>query len=170
MNPTRRAGSPPAIAMPARLLPAGLALTLLLTAGPARPDSPGSALNPYPLPGTQTSIARLPPAAESEHRAVHRGTFQAKLYALPAVALPPGADIRLSVDGTPGAPGLAGAGATPDGRDVYAGNGLKLGLEPSWDLEVEDQYVRLNDDANPAAWGRARGEYWATVFGIEVRF
>ena len=147
-----------------QFLPVVLVLGAIAIAGPARADTPGSPLNPIPLPGMQVSTARQLPAANHTHDLGRPGAFDARIYALPTATLPAGADFALAHDGaTAGAPAVLG-------RDVYAANGLELGIEPRWDVEVEDQFVRIDNDTNPAAWASTHGEHWGTAFGVEVRF
>jgi hypothetical protein len=147
-----------------QVLPVALVVAAVTSAGSAAADTPGSPLNPIPLPGMQVSTARRLPAANHTRDLGRPGAFDARIYALPTATLPTGADLALAHDG-------ATANASEvTGHDAYAANGLELGIEPRWDVEVEDQFVRLDNDTNPGAWARTRGEHWGTAFGLEVRF
>jgi len=164
MNRKRNTNEPRRLTRGWQFLPIALVLGAVASATTAEADTPGSPLNPIPLPGMQVSTARQLPAANHTRDLGRPGAFDARIYALPTATLPTGADFALAHDGA-----TAEALAAP-GRDVYAANGLELGIEPRWDVEVEDQLVRLDNDTNPGAWARTRGEHWGTAFGLEVRF
>jgi len=154
-----------------KLVAAAIGLAMLLLAEPIHAAGRGSAQNPILLPGTETSSARSPVTIPRDRVILRRGAFEATLYALPAASLLPGLTPRLAHDASVlDAVARTRLDAGEAGTYDVGATGLRLSVDPAWDVEIDGHDIEHGEIGDPTVLARTRAVYRTTQVGLEVRF